>query len=318
MLYEILPWVAFNIFVITMLALDLGFFHRRAHAIKIKEALLWSGICISLAILFNVGIYFWYGKDLALKFLTGYLIEESLSVDNLFVFLLIFSYFRVPSQYQHKILFWGIVGALIMRAFFILAGIALIHKFYWVTYLLGAFLIWSGIRLAKEEEREVHPEKNPVLRLFRRFMPVEDKYENGEFFVRKDRYYVATLLFIVLLAVETTDIIFALDSIPAILSITTDPFIVYTSNIFAILGLRSLYFVLAKFMQLFHYLNYGLSVILAFIGIKMLLSGFYDIPIGLALGFVAGILSISVICSVIWPRREDIVLAPADPPGESS
>jgi len=187
MLHGILPWVVFNIFVISMLVLDLGFFQRRAHAIKIKEALLWSSICVSLAIVFNIGIYIWGGKDLALTFLTGYLIEESLSVDNLFVFLLIFSYFRVPSQYQHKILFWGIVGALIMRAIFILTGIALIHKFYWVTYLLGAFLIWSGIRLAKEEERDVHPEKNPVLRLFRRFMPVEDKYENGEFFVKKDR-----------------------------------------------------------------------------------------------------------------------------------
>ncbi len=310
MLHEILPWVAFNIFVITMLALDLGFFHRRAHGIKIKEALLWSGICIALAILFNIGIYFLDGKDLALKFLTGYLIEESLSVDNLFVFLLIFSYFRVPSQYQHKILFWGIVGALIMRAFFILTGIALIHKFYWITYLLGAFLIWSGIRLAKEEEREVHPEKNPVLRLFRRFMPVEDKYENGEFFVKKDKYYIATQLFIVLLAVETTDIIFAMDSIPAILSITTDPFIVYTSNVFAIMGLRSLYFVLAGVMQLFHYLNYGLSVILVFVGAKMLISGFYDMPIGIALGFVATTLIISVVCSIVWPRKTATV--PAD------
>lgn len=310
MSHGILPWVIFNIFIISMLALDLGFFQRRAHGVKVKEALLWSGICIALAMLFNIGVYFWGGKDLALKFLTGYLIEESLSVDNLFVFLLIFSYFRVPSRHQHKILFWGIAGALIMRTLFILTGIALIHKFVWVTYLFGAFLIWSGVRLAKEVEREVHPEKNPMLRLFRRFMPVEDKYENGEFFVKKDKYYVATQLFVVLLVIETTDIIFAMDSIPAILSITTDPFIVYTSNVFAILGLRSLYFVLAKVMQLFHYINYGLSVILAFVGLKMLLAGFYDIPIGIALGFVATILIISVACSIVWPRKTATV--PAD------
>lgn len=312
MLHQVLSWVAFNIFVVTMLVLDLGIFHRKAHVIKIKEALAWSCVCITLAILFNIGVYFWYGHDSALKFLTGYLIEESLSVDNLFVFLLIFSYFRVPSLYQYKILFWGILGALIMRAFFILTGIALIHKFYWITYLFGAFLIWSGIRLAKEEEREVHPEKNPVLRLFRRFMRVEDQYENGEFFVKKDRYYTATLLFIVLLAIETTDIIFAMDSIPAILSITTDPFIVYTSNVFAILGLRSLYFVLERIMQLFHYLNYGLSIILVFVGSKMLLADIYAIPISTALSVVAAILLISVICSILWPRKVDIVLTPSD------
>jgi tellurite resistance protein TerC len=300
---QILPWVAFSIFVIVMLVLDLGVFHRKAHEVKFKESLIWSGVWISLALLFNVIVYFWHGPKTALEFLTGYLIEESLSVDNLFVFLMLFSYFSVPAIYQHRVLFWGIVGALIMRAIFIATGITLIHKFYWLMYILGAFLIITGIRMASQKDKEIHPERNPVLKLLKRFVPVTDHYEDGRFFIRKGTQYWATPLFVVLIVVETTDIIFALDSVPAILAITTDPFIVYTSNVFAILGLRSLYFALAGMMRLFHYLNYGLSVILAFVGMKMLISEIYKIPIGIALGVVAGILIISVLASIAFPRK---------------
>ena len=307
---QILPWVSFSIFVIVMLALDLGVFHRNAHEVKFKESLIWSGVWISLALLFNVIIYFWHGPKTALEFLTGYLIEESLSVDNLFVFLMLFSYFSVPPLYQHRVLFWGIVGALIMRAIFIAAGITLIHKFYWLMYILGAFLIITGIRMASRKDKEIHPERNPVLKLLKRFVPVTHHYENGRFFIKKGAQHFATPLFVVLIVVETTDIIFALDSVPAILAITTDPFIVYTSNVFAILGLRSLYFALAGMMRLFHYLNYGLSVILAFVGMKMLISGIYKIPIGIALAVVASVLIISVLASITFPRKTSPELPP--------
>ncbi|MFQ6081858.1 MAG: TerC family protein [Candidatus Aminicenantia bacterium] len=315
---QVLLWVVFNIFVLAMLTLDLGVFHRRAHVIKIKEALAWSAFWIALALLFNLGVYFWRGPETALEFLTGYLIEKSLSLDNIFVFLLIFSYFRVPSLYQHKVLFWGILGALIMRAIFIATGVTLIQKFHWVIYIFGAFLILTGIKMALQKGKEIHPERNPVLRLFRRFMPVTDRYEDGKFFVKRTGLYLATPLFIVLLVVETTDLIFAADSIPAILAITLDPFIVYTSNVFAILGLRALYFALAGIMQLFHYLHYGLSAILVFVGVKMLLADIYKIPVGIALGVIASILLISVIVSVVRPRKIEIVPAPADPPGEET
>ena len=299
---QILWWVFFNIFVLAMLAIDLGVFHRKAHETKIKEALIWSAIWITLALLFNLGIYFWRGPQTALEFLTGYLIEKSLSVDNLFIFLLIFSYFRVPALYQHKVLFWGILGALVMRAIFIAAGVTLIQKFHWLIYIFGSFLILTGIKMALEKEKEIHPERNPVLRLFRRFMPVTSDYEGDKFLVKREGRYFATPLFITLLIVETTDVIFATDSIPAILAITLDPFIVYTSNVFAILGLRALYFALAGIMQLFHYLHYGLSAILIFVGAKMLLADIYKIPVGIALGVVAGFLLISVIASIIQPR----------------
>jgi len=302
---NILIWVGFNLFVVLMLALDLGVFQRRAHEIKIKEALLWSGIWITLALLFNLGIYFWRGPETALEFLTGYLIEKSLSVDNLFVFLLIFSYFDVPPLYQHKVLFWGILGALIMRAIFIVAGITLIQTFHWVLYVFGAFLILTGIKMAFQKGRKIHPEKNPVTRLFRRWMPVSDQYEGDQFLIRKGGRYLFTPLFIVLLVIETTDVLFAVDSIPAILAITLDPFIVYTSNVFAILGLRALYFALAGLMRLFHYLHYGLSAILVLVGVKMLLADIYKIPIEIALGLIAGILLISIIASVVKPRRTE-------------
>lgn len=315
---QILLWVVFNIFVLGMLALDLAVFHRKSHVVRLKEALIWSAVWVVLALLFNLGVYFWRGPETALEFLTGYLIEKSLSVDNLFVFLLIFSYFRVPSLFQHKVLFWGILGALIMRAIFIAMGITLIQKFHWVIYIFGAFLILTGIKMALEKDKEIHPERNPVLRLFRRWMAVTEDYEDGKFFVKRDERYLATPLFIVLLVVETTDVIFAVDSIPAILAITLDPFIVYTSNVFAILGLRALYFALAGIMQLFHYLHYGLSALLIFVGAKMLLADIYEIPVGIALGVVASVLLLSVIASVIRPREVESVAAPADPQGEET
>lgn len=306
MSHPVLWWVVFNIFVLAMLALDLGVFHRTAHVVRFKEALMWSAIWVSLALLFFLGIFFWRSRQTALEFLTGYLIEEALSVDNLFVFLLIFSYFRVPSLYQHKVLFWGILGALIMRAIFIVVGVTLVQKFHWIIYLFGAFLILTGTKMTLQNDKEIHPEKNPVLRLFQRFMPVTDRYEEGRFFVGREGRYLATPLFVVLLVVETTDVIFAVDSIPAVLAITLDPFIVYTSNVFAILGLRSLYFALAGMMTLFHYLHYGLSAILVFVGAKMLLADIYKIPVGIALGVVASFLMTSIIASIVHPRKEEV------------
>lgn len=295
---EVLLWAAFNIFVLAMLALDLGIFHRKAHVIGIKEALGWSVAWILLSLLFNLGIYFWRGSETALEFLAGYLIEKSLSVDNIFVFLLILSYFRVPSLYQHQVLFWGILGALILRSIFIATGVTLLQKFHWAIYIFGGFLIVTGTRMGLQKDKQVHPEKNPVLRLFRRWMPVTDQIEEGRFFVKRGGRHVATPLFITALVVETTDLIFAVDSIPAVLAITSDPFIVYTSNVFAILGLRALYFALAGMMQRFQYLHYGLSAILVFVGVKMLLGSIYKIPIGFALGMIAMILLVSVITSM--------------------
>ncbi len=300
---QFLPWVLFNVFVLAMLALDLGVFHRKAHEVKLKEALVESAIWIALALAFNAGVYFWRGPEHALEFLTGYLIEKSLSVDNIFVFLLIFSYFRVDARYQHKVLFWGIFGALIMRAIFIAAGVTLIQEFHWVIYIFGAFLVLTGIKMALQKDKEIHPERNPVLRLVRRLMPISDSFAESKFFVRLNGRRVATPLFVVLLIVETTDVIFAVDSIPAILAVTTDPFIVYTSNVFAILGLRALYFALAGVMRLFHYLHLGLSVILVFIGIKMLIADIYKMPAAIALTVVVAILAVAVVASVLSPRR---------------
>ncbi|MBI5116902.1 TerC family protein [Candidatus Poribacteria bacterium] len=301
---QVLIWVAFNLFVLMMLALDLAVFHRKSHEVSIKEALVWTGVWVALALLFNLGIYFTRGSETAMKFLTGYILEKSLSVDNLFVFLLIFSYFGVASLYQHRILFWGILGALIIRAIFIATGVALMEKFHWIIYVFGPFLILTAIKMAMEKEKEIHPEKNPVLRLFRRFADISTDHENGKFFVKRAGRYVATSLFVVLLVVETTDIVFATDSIPAILGVTTDPFIVYSSNVFAILGLRALYFALAGAMKMFRYLNYGVSAVLAFIGAKMILTEVYKIPVGIALGVVGGILLVSVIASLIIPQKQ--------------
>src|SRR3954470_24675843 len=280
-----------------MLVLDLTVFHRKAHTIKFKEPIGWWIFWISLAAIFAVIVYFWRGKTTSLDFVTGYLIEESLSVDNLFVFLLIFRYFKVPGHLQHKVLFWGIIGALVMRFLFIWAGVALINRFHWVIYVFGAFLVYTGIKLFRQEDSDVNPDKNPVVKWFRKLMPVTSEYVGGKFLVRNNGLY-ATPLLLVLIVIETTDVLFAADSIPAVLAITRDPFIVYTSNVFAILGLRSLYFALAGLMEAFHLLHYGLSVILMFIGVKMLVSGYYKIPTGAALGVVGGVLALSVILSL--------------------
>src|SRR6266571_950335 len=304
---QVWMWVAFNAFVLVMLAVDLGVLHRRAHEVTLKEALVWSGIWIALALLFALGVYSWDGPQPALEFLTGYLIEKSLSVDNIFVFVLIFSYFKVPVRYQHTVLFWGILGALVMRAIFIFAGIALLQRLHWILYVFGALLILTGIKMATEKDKKIHPDKNPVLKLFRRLVSVTEDYHTDHFFVKQVGHYAATPLFIVLLVVETTDVIFAVDSIPAILGITMDPFLVYTSNVFAILGLRALYFALAGVMRLFHYLHYGLSAILVFVGAKMLLADVYKLPVGAALSVVAGILLIAIVASVVRPRLGEVV-----------
>jgi len=288
-----------------MLVLDLGVFHRRAHGVRFREALGWSAMWIALAGAFAVLVYFWHGRTPSLEFVTGYIIELSLSVDNLFVFLLIFRYFRVPSEQQHKVLFWGILGALVMRAIFILAGVGLIRRFHWIIYVFGALLVYSGIKFLRPENANIHPEKNPVLRIFRRLMPVTKDYVDGKFFVRQRGLY-ATPLLVALLVVETSDLLFAVDSIPAILAITLNTFIVYTSNVFAILGLRSMYFALATMMDVFHYLHYGLSVVLIFIGAKMLISHYYEIPTVVALLTVVLVLGISVAASLLFPKRTKV------------
>jgi tellurite resistance protein TerC len=296
-------WLGFNVFVLVMLALDLGIFHRKAHEIDVKEALIWSGVWIALALAFNILVYFSRGQEVALQFLTGYLIEKTLSIDNIFVFLLIFSCFRVPALHQHKILFWGILGALVMRAIFIALGISLIEKFHWMIYVFGLILVVTGIRIGMEKDKEIHPENNPVLKLFCRFIPVSETYEGAKFFVRKAGKLMATPLFVALIVVETTDVIFAVDSIPAILAISSDPFIVYTSNVFAILGLRSLYFAVAGAMQYFHHLHYGLAAILVFVGAKMIISDIYHVPVTASLGFIALAIVVSIVASRIWPKR---------------
>lgn len=311
-------WIAFNIFVVCMLALDLLVFHRHAHVVKVKEALLFSAFWIALALAFNVVIWWWQGSEVALQFFTGYLIEKSLSIDNLFVFLLIFSYFAVPPIYQHRVLFWGVLGALVMRFVFIVAGAALLARFHWLIYVFGVFLIFTGLRMARKGDEEIHPEKNPVVNFVRRLMPVTPDYQGGRFFIRDMGRLMATPLFIVLVMVETTDVIFALDSIPAIFAITTDPFIVYTSNVFAILGLRSLFFALAGVMVMFHYLKLGLSAVLTFIGAKMVLVDFLHIPIGISLLVIAGILIASVVASLIWPQNTDDTAEVAAEPGGSA
>jgi len=285
-----------------MLLLDLGVFHRRSHTVKIREAMIWSTVWIALAATFTVVVYFWHGRAPSLEFITGYVIELSLSVDNLFVFLLIFRYFKVSPAHQHKVLFWGIVGALVMRAVFIIVGVGLIRRFHWIIYVFGALLVYSGIKLFRQQDMEVHPEKNPVLRAFRRWVPVTEDYHGDKFFIRRPGLY-ATPMFVVLLVVETTDVLFAVDSIPAVLAITRDAFIVYTSNVFAIMGLRSMYFALAGLMDMFRYLHYGLALVLMFVGAKMLVSHFYQIPTEYALAVVGGILAASVFGSLVHPAE---------------
>ena len=297
-------WIAFNVFVLGMLALDLGVFHRKAHAVSIKEASIWSMVWISLAMIFNVGIYFAWGYEKALEFLTGYVIEKSLSVDNLFVFLMIFQYFDTPAQYQHRVLFWGILGALILRAIFIAAGAALLAHFHWMIYVFGAFLVFTGIKMFLQGDEKIEPDKNPVVRLFEKCVPMRKEYDGQKFFVRREGKTYATLLMLVLIVVETTDVIFDVDSIPAIFAITRDPFIVYTSNVFAILGLRALYFMLAGVMEMFTYLKVGLSFVLCFVGVKMMVVDIYKIPVGASLSVIGGVLLISIIASwLIKPKK---------------
>ncbi|MEX0806212.1 MAG: TerC family protein [Candidatus Binatia bacterium] len=300
-------WVIFNIFVLGILALDLLVLHRKAHAVSMREAAAWSCVWVSLALLFCLGVYFFRDGEKALEFLTGYVIEWSLSVDNLFVFLVIFSYFAVPAVYQHRVLFWGILGALVLRAFFIATGAALLAKFHWMIYVFGGFLIFTGIKLLFSGDEKIEPEKNPAVRLVRRFMKITPDYQGQRFFIRKDGKLWATPLFLVLVVVETTDVIFAVDSIPAIFAITLDPFIVYTSNVFAILGLRALFFLLAGVMEMFHYLKVGLSFVLCFVGLKMLIAEFYKIPIGVSLAVVGGILLVSILASIVRQRKEQSV-----------
>lgn len=296
-------WIGFNFFVLLMLALDLGVFHRKAHVVKVREALSWSVVWIALAMIFNAGVYFLRGPETALQFLTGYLIEKSLSVDNIFVFLMVFSYFRVPALYQHKILFWGVLGALIMRAALIVTGAALIAKFHWIIYVFGGFLVFTGVRMAFKMEGELRPDQNPLVRVLKRFMPVTADYREDRFFVKENGLTYATPLLMVLLVVEATDLIFAVDSIPAIFAVTTDSFIVYTSNVFAILGLRSLYFALAGVADKFHHLKMGLAAVLVFVGTKMLLMDVYKVPVGVSLGVVAVLLTSAVLASLVFPKE---------------
>jgi len=305
MVIDVYVWIGFIAFIILLLTVDLGIFHRKSHEVKIKEALLWSAVWISLALIFNYGIYVFLGEEKALEFLTGYLIEKSLSVDNLFVFIMLFTFFDVQPKYQHKVLFWGILGALILRAIFIFSGVALISKFHWIIYIFGAFLVFTGIKMLFHKDEGIVPDRNPLVRLFKKFFPVSEQIYGSKFFVKLNSKTVATPLFIVLLVVEFTDLIFAVDSIPAILAISNDTFIIFTSNVFAILGLRALYFALAGITKYFHYLKYGLSAILVFVGIKMVIVGYYKIPIVYSLLTILGILLLSVLASVMFKNNEN-------------
>ena len=297
-------WVGFNIFVLAMLALDLGVFHRKAHALSLKEASIWSVVWITLAMVFNAGLYLFAGPEPALQFFTGYLIEKSLSVDNIFIFVLLFTFFKVPAAFQHRVLYWGILGALIMRGMLIAVGVALIESFHWIIYLFGAFLIFTGIRMGFHKEIEVHPENDLLLKFIRRFVPVTENYEHDRFFVRRAGQVMVTPLLLVLLVIDTTDLIFAVDSIPAVFAVTRDPFLVYTSNIFAILGLRSLYFVFAGIMEKFYYLKLGLSVILTFVGVKMVLADVFSLPTALSLVVIAVVLTIAIVASIVRTRHQ--------------
>lgn len=300
-----LLWVGFNVFVLGMLALDLGVFHRKSHTVTVREALIWTGVWVTLALFFNLFIYFYFGEELAVEFFTGYLIEKSLSVDNIFVMIMIFSYFQVPQEYQHKVLFWGILGALVMRIIFILSGIELIHRFHWLIYIFGGFLIFTGIRMLTAGDVKIEPEKNPVVKLARKIFSVTPTFEGDKFFTKRNGKTWATPLFLVVILIEATDLIFAVDSIPAILAISEDPFIVYTSNVFAILGLRSLYFALSGIEKYFHYLKFGLSAILVFVGLKMCIVDLYKIPVTISLIVIVFLLAIAMIASVLFPKKEE-------------
>ena len=325
MAVELWVWGGFVAFIVALLLLDLLIFHRRAHVVSIREALAWTTVWIVLAVAFGIGVWLWQGQEKGLEYLTGYVIEKSLSVDNLFVFLLIFSYFSVPKRDEHKVLFWGILGALVFRAGFIFLGVALIERFHWVLYIFGGVLVFTAVRMVVLREREVHPERNPVLRLFRKFARVTPDYVEDKFFVRWKGVWFATPLLVVLLVVETTDVIFAVDSVPAIFAITVDPFIIFTSNAFAILGLRALYFALENALQRLRYLHYGLGAVLAFVGAKILVSDFYKVPVEYALAVVGLVLLITTVASLRktrpGARTDALVPRPpreVDPPGRNS
>jgi len=297
-------WIGFNAFVLLMLAIDLGVFHRKAHVVTFKESIAWTVAWITLALVFNLGIAHYMGNEKGLEFFTGYVIEYSLSVDNMFVFALLFNYFAVPPLYQHKVLFWGILGALVMRACMIFLGAALIAKFAWIIYVFGAFLILTGIKMIVKRDEQMHPERNPLVRWFKKLMPVTNDYRGDRFFVKENGIRMATPLFVVLLLVECSDLVFAVDSVPAIFAVTEDPFIVYTSNVFAILGLRSLYFALSGVMEKFHYLKIGLGVVLTFVGVKMLLAHSpWKIDTHISLGVIVVVLAGSVVASLLWPKK---------------
>jgi len=299
-------WIGFTLFILTMLSLDLGLFNRKAHTIRQREAWIWSGVWVTLAMLFAALVFHYQGSTRGLEFLTGYLIELSLSVDNLFVFLLIFSYFKVPAKFQHRVLFWGVMGALVMRLTMIFVGATLINRFNWIIYIFGAFLVYTGIKMFRQEEIDIHPDQNPLIRLVTRFLPISRAYDEEKFFTIEKGKRTGTLLLLVLMVVEVTDLIFAVDSIPAIFAITTNTFIVYTSNVFAILGLRSMYFLLAGVVEKFRYLRYGLAIVLTFIGIKMLVVAIgFHIPIWFSLVFVAAVLLGSVIASLLFAPNDE-------------
>ena len=316
-------WLGFSVFIVTMLSLDLGLFNRNAHTIRYKEAWIWSGVWVTLALIFAGLVFHYQGHVRGLEFLTGYLIELSLSVDNLFVFLLIFSYFKVPSKFQHRVLFWGVMGALVMRLTMIFVGAALINRFHWIIYIFGAFLVYTGIKMFRHDEIDIQPEQNIAVRAITRFLPISRQYDGEKFFTKLDGKRTGTLLLLVLMVVEVTDLVFAVDSIPAIFAITTNTFIVYTSNVFAILGLRSMYFLLAGVVEKFRYLRTGLAIVLTFIGLKMLVVALgFHIPIWVSLGFVALVLLGSVVASLLIPGKPDTTMKvdlPPDynlPPGE--
>lgn len=300
-------WIGFNVFVLIMLALDLGVFHRKTHVVTLKESVTWTAVWVVMALLFNLGIAHFMGNEKGLEFFTGYVIEKSLSVDNVFIFALLFSYFAVPALYQHKVLFWGVFGALVMRAIMIALGAKLIAEFAWIIYVFGAFLVLTGVKMIVKREEEIHPERNPVVRFFKRYIPTTSDFRGDKFFVRENGVLMATPLFVVLILVEISDLIFAVDSIPAIFAVTKDPFIVYTSNVFAILGLRSLYFALAGVLDKFHYLKVGLGVVLSFVGVKMLLAHSpWKIDTLISLGVIIVVLAASVVASLVWPKKSAV------------
>jgi tellurite resistance protein TerC len=311
-------WLGFGLVILVLLALDLGVFHRKVQEVRPREALRWTLFWIGLALAFNVWIYLRFGPQPALEFLAGYLIEEALSVDNLFVFLVIFSYSAVPPAYQYRVLFWGILGAIVLRAVFILLGAALLSAFHWVIFIFGAFLVITGIKLLAHPSEEAHPERNLALRLFRRLLPTVPEYHGAHFIVRVNGRAYATPLLLVLLVVEASDVVFAVDSIPAVFAVTDDPFIAFTSNIFAVLGLRSLYFLLAGAMDRFHYLKVGLGLVLAFVGLKMLISDYYKVPIGVSLGVICLLLGASIAASLLTAQKGPAPPVPSPGAGPDS